>query len=189
MISNKCNNSFSKEYPLKKTVIFLFFFHLECTKKLEDIQGVVLECPVCHHTTLLSPEGIGELERDFEVLGLINKAKQPEICKLCIRKTFPSRPATLYCSDCETSLCGVCSDERHLKQENQMHCVYLASTKDDGMLKVAQDGAGLRSSASLSAKSSNLLSRPSSREGGYSNDSRLSSSLLLDPDQIPGRKM
>ncbi len=155
----------------------------DCIQKLQDLQGQAIECPLCQKPTLIPDSGLDALEKNLDIVGLKVKETEPEKCKHCIQKVYPSRPVTLFCNDCDTFLCGSCSDEEHLKPENAMHSIILASAK----LNIEATGSVVsfyhpydpmkrrlsNGSNSEISMSENLTPRPSS-------------SLLLDTNFIPG---
>ncbi len=65
--------------------MYLLFF-LDCIKKLQDLQGQAIECPLCQKPTLIPSSGIDGLEKNLDVVGIRVKEVEPEKCQLCIHK-------------------------------------------------------------------------------------------------------
>ena len=158
----------------------------ECISKLKDLQGQAIECPLCHKPTLIPLSGVESLVTNLDAVGLGEPEKKPEICRHCVHKVYPPKPATLFCKDCESSYCGTCSDVEHLKPENVKHLVSLESLKNGSKNEISDDGHMFISSGfsrPTSMSHSIQLRSPTPRLS-----SRLSSSQILDSEKIPGTK-
>ena len=157
------------------TVVLLYY--PECITKLKTLQGDVLECPSCKLRTLLPSGRVEKLPKNQEILRAVlnSQEEDPKTCNFCVRKVYPAKPATFYCSDCDVYSCGNCSDDIHSQVDYRGHDVSLASAARDSGIDTASLASSQPSSycSSLSKRSSSqrLSSRPSSG--------------LLDYDAIP----
>eukprot|EP00794_Sanderia_malayensis_P000311 gene311-941_t len=178
-----CNFDIKQPYRIPRKLHCEHTFCTDCIKKLQDLQGQAIECPLCQKTTLIPASGLDALEKNLDIVGLKIKSTEPEKCKHCIHKVFPSKPVTLFCNDCDTFFCGSCSDAEHLKPENSLHSIILSSAKiniEASGSKVSFSHPSHESFVSRSSTGINFNTATSE-----SPSSRPSSSLLLDTDFIP----
>ena len=110
---------------------------------------------------------------------LQSEEEEQKLCNFCIQKVYPPKPATFYCSECDVSMCGSCSDVIHSQLEFRCHDIVRASSVKDGTGDVQRSTVSSRRSSScstLSKRSSSIKPMLSSRP----------SSGLLDYSAIPG---
>eukprot|EP00795_Rhopilema_esculentum_P017786 gene17786-9464_t len=171
-----CDYNIKHPYRVPKHLECEHTFCTDCISKLKDLQGQAVECPLCQKPTLIPSQGIDLLITNLDAVGLGKVIKQPEVCCHCVRKTYPPKPVTLFCKECDTSFCGNCSDIVHLKPENTNHVIVLESVKNRNSNTKAQQI--YESSESRPSSHSSVGSKPGIV-------SRPSSSFLLDKDSIP----
>jgi len=92
---------------------FLPCFHsfcLECIKRYcEDMPpGDDVKCPVCRHKFPIPKKGVAELPRRTPANKLAPSAAPSAICEVCSAERR-GVPATVYCVDCDQTLCERCS--------------------------------------------------------------------------------
>ena len=122
------------------------------------------------------------LATNLDAVGLGKAERVPETCSHCIRKVYPPKPVTLFCSDCETSFCGNCSDAEHLKPENARHSIILESAKSK--LKTGNNNGAAQSGIDDWFRPSSVAYSQTPQAPQL--HSRPSSSHILDTDTIPG---
>ena len=169
------------------SLLTMFFFSTECLLKLQELQGSVIECSSCKLRTLLPSNGVDGLDKNMDLLHAILQTEEEEqkLCNFCIRKVYPAKPATFYCSDCEVFMCGSCSDTIHSQLEFRCHGICRASEAKDGVVSLS-DLQGQTVSSRPSSSSSTLSKRSSTNLRPTLTSSRPSSSLL-NYASIPGR--
>ena len=85
-------------------------FCLECIKRYcEDMSpGDDVKCPVCRHEFQIPQKGVAELPRRIPANKSATSAAPSAICEVCSAERR-GVPATVYCVDCDQTLCERCS--------------------------------------------------------------------------------
>lgn len=181
MICPLCYSKYGTGFPqrIPRELDCRHTFCTECLLKLQELQGSVIECSSCKLRTLLPSNGVDGLDKNMDLLHAILQTEEEEqkLCNFCIRKVYPAKAATFYCSDCEVFMCGSCSDTIHSQLEFRCHGICRASEAKDGVVSLS-DLQGQTVSSRPSSSSSTLSKRSSTNLRPTLTSSRPSSSLL-----------
>lgn len=180
MICPLCYSSYGTGFPqrIPRELDCRHTFCTECLLKLQELQGSVIECSSCKLRTLLPTNGVDGLDKNVDLLQAILQTEEEEqkLCNFCIKKVYPSKPATFFCSTCDVFMCGSCSDNIHSQLEFRCHSICRASDAKDGIGTLEYQRQTAVSSRPSS--SSSTLSKQSSTLRPTLTSSRPSSSLL-----------
>ena len=96
-------------------------FCLKCLERYfkEKKPGDEVPCPLCRKEFKIPPEGLGGLQHHFFIQHLVDvrnvssKSTGEQLCKVCLEENEDGEgnvsAATVYCFDCNESLCDRCS--------------------------------------------------------------------------------
>ena len=96
-------------------------FCLKCLERYfkDKKPGDEVPCPLCRKEFKIPPEGLGGLQHHFFIQHLVDarnvstKSKEAVLCQACLEESEDGEgndlAATMYCVDCNESLCKKCS--------------------------------------------------------------------------------